>query len=144
MARTRAARSDGHAVEVVVREHPLRALVHRQRSPVGPPLDVHVLGAEPNRLRQHLEPLRLEAAPLPALPGRPARHDDRPAAARQRAGDVEVRDAVETQLDQVGVLDRVPRGAQLGHRRGRHGFADECAHPTLNDDVHKKGLFSVD
>ena len=90
----------------------------------GAPLDVDVLGAVLERRRQHALPLVFRAAILAAFPRRPAGGDDRKAAARQCASDIEVGDAVEPQLDEIGTDHVVSATPQQVHRRRRHGDAE--------------------
>src|SRR5439155_653610 len=60
-----------------------------------------------------------------ALPLRPTRHENRPAAAGERPGHIRVRDRVESQFDQIGAGRLVAAAAKFGHGRRGHGHAQE-------------------
>ncbi len=115
-----------HAVEVVERADDARPVTALQQRFGGPVLHVHELGAERPGLLEQGHARRLVAVVAPALPHRAQRHDDRQSPAGQGPGHVEVADAVEAQLHQVGAVDLVPVVPQLGHGVGRHGGAEQC------------------
>ena len=99
-----------------------RAIARDQVGEPRAPLDVHELGAGVERRAQD----RL-ARSLRSPSNRPPSHVGRQVTmtggtAVQRAGDVDIRDAVETQLDEVGARDGVARGDQLGHGAAGHGL----------------------
>ena len=92
----------------------------------GAVFDVDELGAEIPGAFEDGDPGLLGAVEPPALPGRAAGGDDRqpPAPASAPAASASTH-AVEAQLDQVGAVDGVAALEELGHRRGRHGRAEQ-------------------
>ena len=116
----------GHAVEVVVRPYDTPAVAALHERVTGIRLDVDILSAQVPRLLEERHSRLLVAVESATLPRRTARGDDAGRAAGERAGHVEILDAVEAQFHQVGPLDFVPAASQLGHRIGRHGGAEQC------------------
>ena len=131
-----------HRAVVVHRQHdPTPADPRDQIVEMRVPFDVHVLGAEGQRLAKQPPALFLRSPELTAFPRRTAGDDDRPAAARERAGDARILDRIETQLDQIGVSHQVPLAAEVRRRRGRHGYAEtRPRHVSITDQ--KKSLFN--
>ena len=85
----------------------------------GGKLDVDEVRAGVPGLLEQRQPRLFGALEIPALPRRPAGHDDRAASALQRAGHVGVGHRVEPQLHQVRLAGGlVTPGAQLGQRGG--------------------------
>ncbi len=87
-------------------------------------LDVDELGAGVEGRLENSSPLLLAAAEMAAFPGGTARDQDGAAAPLEGTEGVGAVNAVEPQLDQVGLAGgRVPRPAHRVHRGGRDGHA---------------------
>ena len=109
-------------------------------APVGPPggatLHVDELRPERHRLIQQMPARVFIAIEHAALPDRPARDNHRPRPSLQRAGDIHVTHAVQTEFDQVGAARLLSTLAQRRHVAGGHGMH----YPSRWHN--KKGLFS--
>ena len=119
----------GHAGEVVHRQHEPRVGAPRDVAPCGGELHVDVLGPQRRGTGEDREPFFLRPVEPPAFPPRAARDDHRPPAARQRAGDVEVGDPVQAELDEIAD-GGVARRAEVGHRGPGDGFDQLCHRST--------------
>ena len=98
----------------------------------GAPFDVHELSAEIEGRRQNRPPLLFAPVEAPAFPHGAAGHDSRHAPAVERAANVEIGDAVETQLHHVASHRGIAGGKELGHRSAGHGLAEWCHRAKKN------------
>ncbi len=127
---------DRHAVIVVRREHDSPAAgLRKEVVEARAPLEVDVLGALRQGIREDLLPLFLRPAEFAAFPRGAARDDRRPCPPRERAGDVGIADRIEPQLDEIRVLHGVAALAQFGRRGAGDGYAEQRF-------GHKKSLFN--
>ena len=118
-----------HALKIVMGQDQTRGVLGQERPAIRSPFDVDVLRATRTGVGQKAEAHFLRSVEPAPLPDGPTRHHDGPATTCERAGQVEVANAVEAQLHQVSPVGRVARRDQLGHRIGRHGFAHK-SHPS--------------
>ena len=114
-----------HAVEVVRRENDAPGMRRHDIREIGPPFHVDEVGPELERLLEQPSAFMLRAPETAAFPGGTTGNDDRQPAPGERTGHVRVADAIEPQLNDVGVGHEVPMTAQFGHRACCHGDAEK-------------------
>ena len=114
-----------HASEVVRRQDHARRILAYHRGEPGTPFDVDILRAGVECFHQHcLTPLLAALEPT-ALPRRTTGCDDREPATAERTSYIHVRDAIQTELDQVDVARGFTCGNQPGHRPAGHGLNEK-------------------